>query len=69
MISTNDFRTGLTIEWDGGVWTVVGFQHVKPGKGAAFVRAKLKNVMTGAVIENTFRAGEKLPRAQIEYRE
>lgn len=69
MISTNDFRTGLTIEWDGGVWTVVGFQHVKPGKGAAFVRAKLKNVMTGAVIENTFRAGEKLPRAQIDYRE
>ncbi|MDD4337800.1 MAG: elongation factor P, partial [Firmicutes bacterium] len=48
---------------------VVGFQHVKPGKGAAFVRAKLKNVMTGAVIENTFRAGEKLPRAQIDYRE
>ncbi|MGI6518088.1 MAG: elongation factor P [Bacillota bacterium] len=69
MISTNDFRTGLTIEWDGGVWTVVDFQHVKPGKGAAFVRAKLKNVMTGAVIENTFRAGEKLPRAQIDYRE
>jgi elongation factor P len=69
MISTNDFRTGLTIEWDGGVWTVVDFQHVKPGKGAAFVRAKLKNVMTGAVIENTFRAGEKLPKAQIEYRE
>ncbi|MDD4337457.1 MAG: elongation factor P, partial [Firmicutes bacterium] len=69
MISTNDFRTGLTIEWDGGVWTVVDFQHVKPGKGAAFVRAKLKNVMTGSVIENTFRAGEKLPRAQIDYRE
>jgi elongation factor P len=69
MISTNDFRTGLTIEWDGGVWTVVDFQHVKPGKGSAFVRAKLKNVMTGAVIENTFRAGEKLPKAQIEYRE
>jgi len=69
MISTNDFRTGLTIEWDGGVWTVVDFQHVKPGKGAAFVRAKLKNVITGAVIENTFRAGEKLPKAQIEYRE
>jgi elongation factor P len=69
MISTNDFRTGLTIEWDGGVWTVVDFQHVKPGKGSAFVRAKLKNVMTGAVIENTFRAGEKLPKAQIDYRE
>ena len=69
MISTNDFRTGLTIEWDGGVWTVVDFQHVKPGKGAAFVRAKLKNVITGAVIENTFRAGEKLPKAQIDYRE
>ena len=69
MISTNDFRTGQTIEWEGGVWMVVDFQHVKPGKGAAFVRARLKNVMTGNVNETTFRAGEKLPKAQIEYRE
>ena len=69
MISTNDFRTGQTIESEGGVWMVVDFQHVKPGKGAAFVRARLKNVMTGNVNETTFRAGEKLPKAQIEYRE
>ena len=69
MISTNDFRTGQTIEWEGGVWMVVDFQHVKPGKGAAFVRARLKNVITGNVNETTFRAGEKLPKAQIEYRE
>ncbi len=69
MISTNDFRTGQTIEWEGGVWMVVDFQHVKPGKGAAFVRARLKNVITGNVNETTFRAGEKLPKAQIEYRD
>jgi elongation factor P len=69
MISTNDFRTGQTIEWEGGVWVVVDFQHVKPGKGAAFVRARLKNVITGNVNETTFRAGERLPKAQIEYRD
>jgi len=69
MISTNDFRTGQTIEWEGGVWMVVDFQDVKPGKGAAFVRARLKNVITGNVNETTFRAGEKLPKAQIEYRD
>lgn len=69
MISTNDFHTGLTIELDGEVYTVVDFQHVKPGKGSAFVRSKLKNVKTGYVIEKTFRAGEKLPRAHIDYRE
>lgn len=69
MISTNDFRTGLTIEVDGDVYTVVEFQHVKPGKGAAFVRSKLKNMRTGAVVEKTFRAGEKIPRARIDRRE
>lgn len=69
MISSNDFRTGVTIEIDGGVWQVVDFQHVKPGKGAAFVRAKLKNVKTGAVVERTFNAGEKLPKAHVERRE
>jgi len=69
MISTNDFHTGLTIELDGEVYTVVDFQHVKPGKGSAFVRSKLKNVKTGYVMERTFRAGEKLPRAHIDYRE
>lgn len=69
MISTNDFRTGLTIELDGEVYTVVDFQHVKPGKGAAFVRSKLKNRRTGAVVEKTFRAGEKVARAHVDRRE
>jgi len=69
MISTNDFHTGVTIEIDGQPWVVVGFQHVKPGKGSAFVRAKIKNVITGAVLERTFNAGEKLPRAHIERKE
>jgi elongation factor P len=69
VISTNDFRTGLTIELDGEVYAVVDFQHVKPGKGSAFVRSKLRNVKTGFTIERTFRAGEKVPRAHIEYRE
>jgi elongation factor P len=69
MISSNDFRPGVTIEYDGGIWRVIEFLHVKPGKGAAFVRTKLKNVKTGAVKEMTFRAGEKVPRARIENRE
>lgn len=69
MISTNDFKTGVTIEVEGEVYQVVDFQHVKPGKGSAFVRSRLKNVKTGHVIERTFRAGEKLPRAHIDYRE
>ncbi|OQB45422.1 MAG: Elongation factor P [Firmicutes bacterium ADurb.Bin153] len=68
MVSTNDLRTGLTVEWDGSIWTVVDFQHVKPGKGAAFVRVKLRNIITGATIENAFNAGEKLSRAQIDFR-
>jgi elongation factor P len=66
MISVNDFRTGLTIEVDGEIWRVMDFQHVKPGKGAAFVRSKLRNLRTGAIQEKTFRAGEKVARAQIE---
>ncbi|MDS1030075.1 elongation factor P [Bacillota bacterium LX-D] len=69
MISSNDFRTGLTIELDGDVFTVVEFQHVKPGKGSAFVRTKLKNRRSGAVVERTFRAGEKVAKAHIEKRE
>ena len=69
MVSTNDFRTGLTIELDGDAYQVVEFQHVKPGKGSAFVRSKLKNLRTGAVIERTFNAGEKIPRAHVEKRE
>ena len=68
MISTNDFRTGTTVEIDGGAWQVVDFQHVKPGKGAAFVRAKPKNLKTGAVVERTFNAGEKMPKAHVENR-
>ncbi len=68
MISVNDFRTGLTIEVDNGLWQVIDFQHVKPGKGAAFVRSKLRNLRTGAVQEKTFRAGEKVEKAQIENR-
>lgn len=69
MISSNDFRTGVTIEIDNQVWQIVDFQHVKPGKGAAFVRAKMKNIQTGAVVERTFNAGEKLPRAHVERRD
>lgn len=69
MISSNDFRPGTTIEYDGAIFRVIEFMHVKPGKGAAFVRTKLKNVKTGAVKEQTFRAGEKVPRARIETRE
>ncbi len=69
MISSNDFRPGTTIEVDSQIFRVIEFMHVKPGKGAAFVRTKLKNVKTGAVREQTFRAGEKVPRARIETRE
>ncbi|MBD3108106.1 elongation factor P [Bacillus sp. AGMB 02131] len=68
MISVNDFRTGLTIEVDNGIWQVIDFQHVKPGKGAAFVRSKLRNLRTGAIQEKTFRAGEKVAKAHIENR-
>ena len=66
MISSNDFRNGVTIELDGNVYTVIEFQHVKPGKGSAFVRTKLKNAKSGAVVERTFNAGEKVARAHIE---
>jgi elongation factor P len=66
MISSNDFRTGTSIELDGSVWRVVEFLHVKPGKGSAFVRTKLKNVKTGNTVEKTFRAGETVPQAVIE---
>lgn len=69
MISTNDFKTGVSVEIDGDAFVVVDFQHVKPGKGAAFVRAKLKNMRTGSVTERTFNAGEKLSKAHLERRE
>ena len=66
MISSNDFRTGVSIELDGSVWRVVEFLHVKPGKGSAFVRTKLKNVQSGNTVEKTFRAGETVPQANLE---
>lgn len=69
MVSVNDFRTGLTIELDGNIFTVVEFMHVKPGKGAAFVRSKLKNIRTGFTVEKTFNASEKVSLARIETRD
>jgi elongation factor P len=69
MISSNDFRNGVTLELDGTVYQVIEFQHVKPGKGSPFVRTKLKNVLTGGVIDRTFNAGERIPLARIEKRE
>lgn len=68
MISVNDFKTGLTIEVDGEIWQVMEFQHVKPGKGAAFVRSKLRNLRNGNIAEKTFRGGEKVNTAHIENR-
>jgi elongation factor P len=66
MISSNDFRPGVTIVVNNGVWQIVEAMHVKPGKGAAFVRTKMKNVETGNVLEQTFRAAEKVPQAIVE---
>ncbi len=66
MISTSNFKRGLTIELNGGIYSIVDFQHVKPGKGGAFVRTKLKNVKTGLVVDKTFRAGEKMEQAIID---
>lgn len=68
MASTSDFRNGLTIVWNDDLWSIIEFQHVKPGKGGAFVRTKLRNVKTGRVVDNTFRAGEKVDTARIERR-
>lgn len=69
MISAGDFRNGMTFEQDGNVLQVVEFQHVKPGKGSAFVRTKTRNVMTGAVIETTYNPSDKFPAAQIDRRD
>lgn len=69
MISAGEFKNGVTFELDGQVFRIVEFQHVKPGKGAAFVRTRLKNVMTGGVVERTFNPTEKYPKAQIERRD
>jgi elongation factor P len=69
MISSNELRNGVTVIVDGNLWTVIEFLHVKPGKGAAFVRTRLKNVKTGTTLERTFRAGEKLERATVDNRQ
>ena len=69
MITAGEFRKGVTIELDNSVWNIVDFQHVKPGKGAAFVRTRIKNVITGAVLERTFNPTDKMPRAIVETKE
>ena len=69
MISAGDFRNGITIEVEGNVFQIIEFQHVKPGKGAAFVRTKLKNIKSGGVIEKTFRPVDKCPQARIDRKE
>ncbi len=69
IVSTNQFRNGMHIELDGGVWRIVEFQHVKPGKGGAFVRTKVKSLGSGAVVDRTFRAGEKFARIHTEVKE
>ena len=66
MATTNDLKNGLVLNLDGQLWTVVEFQHVKPGKGGAFVRTKLKGLTSGSVVDKTFRAGEKFPRVRTE---
>ena len=66
MISAGDFRNGITIELDNNIYQIIEFQHVKPGKGAAFVRTKLKNIKNGGVVEKTFRPTEKCPQARID---
>ena len=68
MASTADFRNGMVIEIDGDLWAITYFQHVKPGKGGAFVRTKLKNVLTGAVVDKTYRSGEKVTDVRLERR-
>jgi len=69
LYTTTDFRNGLKIEFEGGPYTIVYFQHVKPGKGGAFVRTKLKNLKTGAVLEHTFRSGDKVEKPDLDERE
>jgi len=68
-VSTNQFRNGMHIQLDGGVWRIIEFQHVKPGKGGAFVRSKLRSLGSGAVVDKTFRAGEKFQRVHTEVKE
>jgi len=68
MATTANFRNGMVLEIDGNLWTITYFQHVKPGKGGAFVRTKLKNVLSGAVVDRTFRAGERVTSVRLERR-
>jgi elongation factor P len=68
-VNTNQFKNGMHIELDGGVWRIVEFQHVKPGKGGAFVRTKVKNIDSGSVVDRTFRAGEKFARIHTEVKQ
>ena len=68
-VNTNQFKNGMHIELDGSVWRILGFQHVKPGKGGAFVRSRLRNLDSGAVVDKTFRAGEKFPRVHTEVKD
>ena len=69
MLSASDFKKGATFEMDGDVYTIVDFQHVKPGKGGAFVRTKIRNVMTGSIVERTFNPTEKFESARIDTKE
>ena len=69
MVAAGDFKNGITVEMDGGIWQIIEFQHVKPGKGSPFVRTKLKNIITGGVVEKTLRPTEKLPTAHIDKRD
>jgi elongation factor P len=69
MVGTNQFRNGMHIQLEGSVWRILEFQHVKPGKGGAFVRSRLRNLDSGAVVDKTFRAGEKFPRVHTEVKE
>ena len=66
MVTAGDFKNGITLEMDNAIWQIIEFQHVKPGKGAAFVRTKLKNIISGGVVEKTFRPTEKFPKAHID---
>ena len=69
MISASEFKNGVTVEFEGDIYQIIEFQHVKPGKGAAFVRTKLRNIISGSIVERTFRPQEKMPRAHIERRD
>jgi len=69
MVSASDFKNGLTLEIDGQIFQIIDFQHVKPGKGAAFVRTKMRNILNGGIVERTFRPSEKFPKAHIDRRD